>query len=137
MKTRSQTTGLPHLRVPRAPAGWNRDADLATLAWEGVPALPPFVLADGSKPAIQQTVARVCYDEDALYVRFDCQDRDIWATSTQRDDPIYDEEVVEVIPFTKDKNEAPSFGTSAEFRKEIQDEHAIMSSLVKQYGVKQ
>jgi tripartite-type tricarboxylate transporter receptor subunit TctC len=39
--------------------------------------------------------------------------------------------------FTKDKNEAPSFGTSAEFRKEIEDEHAIMSSLVKQYGVKQ
>jgi hypothetical protein len=30
-------------------------------------------------------------------VRFDCQDDDIWGTYTQRDDPIYDEEVVEVF----------------------------------------
>ncbi|HET9223162.1 MAG TPA: carbohydrate-binding family 9-like protein [Roseiflexaceae bacterium] len=97
MKTRSQPTNLPHLRVPRAPAGWNRDANLAALAWESIAALPPFVLADGSQPAIQQTVARVCYDEDALYIRFDCQDRDIWATYSRRDDSIYDEEVVEVF----------------------------------------
>jgi hypothetical protein len=94
MNTRS---ALPHLRVPRAPAGWNRDADLAALAWESLPALPPFVLAGGSSPAVQQTVVRVCYDADALYVRFDCQDRDIWANYTQRDDPLYDQEVVEVF----------------------------------------
>jgi hypothetical protein len=54
-------------------------------------------LADGSGPAIQQTVARVCYDDHALYIRFDCQDRDIWANYTRRDDPIYDEEVVEIF----------------------------------------
>jgi hypothetical protein len=65
--------------------------------WESVPVLPPFILADGSGPAKQQTRARVCYDAEALYVRFDCDDRDIWGTCTQRNDPIYDEEVVEVF----------------------------------------
>jgi hypothetical protein len=30
-------------------------------------------------------------------VRFDCDDRDIWGTYTQRDEPIYDQEVVEVF----------------------------------------
>jgi len=54
-------------------------------------------LADGSGPAGQQTRARVCYDAQALYVHFDCDDRDIWGTCTQRNDPIYDEEVVEVF----------------------------------------
>jgi len=38
--------------------------------------------------------------------------------------------------FTKDKNEAPSFGTAAEFRKNIEDERNLMAVLVKQYGVK-
>jgi hypothetical protein len=42
-------------------------------------------------------VARVCYDSQALYVRFDCDDRDIWGTFYRRDQPIYDEEVVELF----------------------------------------
>ncbi len=88
---------LPHLRVPRAPADWEQQADPLARRWDIVPALPPFVLADGNRPAVQQTVARVCYDLRALHVCFDCTDRDIWGTYTRRDDPIYDEEVVEVF----------------------------------------
>ncbi len=59
--------------------------------------LPRFILADGSGPALQQTEVRLCYDADYLYVRFDCADRDIWGRLTQRDSPIYDEEVVELF----------------------------------------
>ena len=94
MKTAS---GLPHLRVPRAPESWDRQASLETWDWERVPTLPPFTLADGSGPAAQQTAARLCYDRHALYLRFDCDDRDIWGTYSQRDDPIYEEEVVELF----------------------------------------
>jgi hypothetical protein len=91
------STTIPRLVVPRVPAGWDKAADPAAWPWESLPVLPPFVLADGSGPAEQQTRARVCYDSETLYVRFDCDDRDIWATCTQRDDPIYDEEVVEIF----------------------------------------
>jgi len=91
------TLPKPELSVPRTPESWDRDADPATWIWEDVPPLPPFTLADGSGPAQQQTIARVCYDQQALYVRFDCDDRDIWGTGTQRDDPLYDEEVVEIF----------------------------------------
>jgi hypothetical protein len=91
------STTIPRLVVPRRPAGWDEVADPAAWPWESLPALPPFVLADGTGPAEQQTRAHVCYDLETLYVRFDCDDRDIWATYTQRDDPIYDEEVVEVF----------------------------------------
>jgi hypothetical protein len=65
--------------------------------WDALPALPPFVLADGSGPAEQQTVARICCDARYLFLRFDCDDRDIWATYTNRDDPLFDEEVVELF----------------------------------------
>ena len=91
----------PDYTVPLAPKAWsNLTGDLAAWPpeiWAGLPTLPPFQLADGSGPALQQTAVRLCCDAAALYVRFDCNDRDIWATFTQRDDPIYTEEVVEVF----------------------------------------
>ena len=55
------------------------------------------MLVDGSGLAHLQTVARVCYDDQVLYLRFDCEDEDIWGTYTRRDEPLYDEEVVELF----------------------------------------
>jgi hypothetical protein len=40
---------------------------------------------------------RVAHDAHALFLRFDCDDRDIWATHARRDAPLWDEEVVEVF----------------------------------------
>ncbi len=89
-------TALPVHLVPRA--AWSAgQTDPAAWIWDSVPGLPPFVLADGSGPARQQTLARVCCDDRFLYVRFDCNDQDIWGSYTERDDPIYDEEVVELF----------------------------------------
>jgi hypothetical protein len=88
---------IPHLYVPPAPQSWNTQADPAAWNWADVPALSPFILADGSGPARQQTTARVCYDPQALYVRYDCNDTDIWGTYTRQDEAIYDEEVVEIF----------------------------------------
>jgi hypothetical protein len=88
---------IPRWTVPHTPAGWDLGASPINWPWEMVLALPPFTLADGGGPASQQTRARVCYDAQSLYVHFDCDDRDIWGTCTQRNDPIYDEEVVEVF----------------------------------------
>src|SRR3981081_422917 len=59
------------------------------------PSLTPSLLADGSGPAVQQTRVRVAWDDEALHVRFDCEDRDAWGTFERPDDPIYEEEAVE------------------------------------------
>lgn len=88
---------LPQFQVPRAPHAWSSSTTApGTWIWDS-PALPDFVRADGSGPARQQTVVRVCADGRALYVRFDCDDRDIWGTYDRRDDPIYDQEAVELF----------------------------------------
>lgn len=88
---------IPRRSVPRCPEPWDPAADPASWEWGRIPAFPRFVLADGSGPAVQQTRLRVCWDDEALYVRFDCEDRDAWGTHERRDDPLYEEEAVEVF----------------------------------------
>lgn len=87
---------LPHATVPRAPAAW-ATYDPTTWPWAELAPLPPLLLADGSGPAVWQTSVRLCYDDAALYVRFECDDAEIWGSYTRRDDPLYDEEVVELF----------------------------------------
>ncbi len=88
---------IPRLSVPRLPQNWDLRADPSTWEWADVPNLTPFILADGSGPALQQTVVRVGHEAEALYIRYDCDDRDIWGSYTQQDEAIYDEEVVEIF----------------------------------------
>ena len=43
------------------------------------------------------TEFRALWNEKGLYVRFDAKDRNPWWTYTQRDDPLWEEEVVEIF----------------------------------------
>jgi len=88
---------LPEIAVPRVPSTWAADENPFAWDWAKGVTLPPFLLADGSGPAHQQTVTRLCYNDDALFVHFDAIDDHIWGTYTQRDEAIYDEEVVEIF----------------------------------------
>ena len=90
-------TNLPKISLPRVAPTWATGADPFLWDWAQSESLPPFLLADGSGPALQQTVTQLCYNDAALFVHFDCADPDIWGTYTQRDEPIYDEEVVEIF----------------------------------------
>lgn len=75
-------TPIPRWTVPRCPS-----------KARGV----PLLLADGSGAPEQSTVVRLCWDDEALHIRFDCEDRDAWGTFRKRDDPLWQEEVVEVF----------------------------------------
>lgn len=61
--------------------------------------ITPGVLHDvvtGAKPRLG-TRFRACWTADALLVRFECEDDHVVATMERRDDPIYEEDVVEVF----------------------------------------
>lgn len=88
-------SALPRIRVARASKAKFALNDVGV--WDALPKITPLWLADGSAPALQATVVRACFDDDALYVRYDCYDNDIWGTYTQRDEPIYEQEVVEIF----------------------------------------
>ena len=65
-------------------------------SWSRVPVLELRRAQDGAVP-VQATAVRVAHDLDALLLRFDCDDRDIWATHARRDAPLWEEEVVELF----------------------------------------
>lgn len=90
-----RSTVRPEAVVPRI----ERQGARGTLdepAWSRVPALSLRRAEDGALP-LQPTAVRIAHDDLALLLRFDCIDRDIWATHTRRDAPLWDEEVVELF----------------------------------------
>jgi Carbohydrate-binding family 9 len=83
---------VPHRIVPHA------GPHLApVLRWEEIAPLPPLVRTVDGGPAEQPTVVRIAWNGQGLHIRFECQDRHAWGTMTRRDDPIYQEEAVEVF----------------------------------------
>jgi carbonic anhydrase/acetyltransferase-like protein (isoleucine patch superfamily) len=91
------TPNTPVYRCRRVRTPVTVDGALDEAAWMAAEAASAFVLADGSGAPRFPTEARLCWDETHLYVAFSCQDSDIWGTYSQRDDPLFDEEVVEIF----------------------------------------
>lgn len=48
-------------------------------------------------PPFEPTEVRACWSKDSLYVRFLCADSHIVSDFTQRDDPLYEQDVVELF----------------------------------------
>jgi carbonic anhydrase/acetyltransferase-like protein (isoleucine patch superfamily) len=90
-------TPTPVYRCRRVRTPVEVDGALEEEAWRVAEPASAFLLSDGSGPPRFPTEARLCWDETHLYVAFSCQDSDIWGTYARRDDPLYDEEVVEIF----------------------------------------
>ncbi len=82
--------------LPMTPQSWT-EQPMSEWHWDDIPPLSPFRIYNDSQLASYTTTTRVCCNQQALYIRYDCLDYDIWGTYTQRDEPIYDEEVVEIF----------------------------------------
>lgn len=57
----------------------------------------PLVLTDTGEAPKLSTEVRALWDDKHLYVGFRCEDTDVWATMTGHDQPLWDEEVVEIF----------------------------------------
>ncbi len=83
-------TQTPELRVPRAASEPQQLLAGTKTAWSSATTIawgePPFT-----------TSFRALRDADGLWVRFDAADSAPWHTYTQRDDPLWEEEVVEIF----------------------------------------
>ena len=87
---------LPEYLVTRAAKAPTVDGVLDEAAWKGARAVVLRGSFDG-RPVQLRTEARLVYDDANLYVAFDVEDPDLWGTLRNRDDPIYEQEVVEVF----------------------------------------
>ena len=87
--------GIPEATVPRIERGAGRDLP-DDACWSRA-ALVELSRTEDGGACRQPTAVRVAYDLDALFLRFDCVDRDIWASHAHRDAPLWEEEVVELF----------------------------------------
>ncbi len=87
---------VPVLKVPGLSGVAGFRTPLADRAWRDVPELGLVRNLDGSTPRWPTSV-RVAHGGGDLLVRFECRDDDVWSRYTERDDPLWEEEVVEVF----------------------------------------
>ena len=67
--------GPPLVRVGKASVAPQIDGKLDDACWDTAAIIGPFLLNDGSGPATQQTRGRLCWDDRALYLAFECLER--------------------------------------------------------------
>jgi hypothetical protein len=87
---------VPEAHARRTTTPPKLDGVLDDAAWQGAAPLTLVDSLDG-RPAPFRTTARLAWDDEALYVAFDCEDPDVWGTFSKRDEPLYTEEVVEIF----------------------------------------
>lgn len=95
---------LPHYMCRKALSPIVVDGHLEEFAWQAAERIGRFTkVGDFRKPdrsdltIFHHTEAAMVWDEEYLYIGFACVDPDMWTTMTQRDDPLWGEEVVEVF----------------------------------------
>lgn len=105
---------LPQVVIPRASGPIAPDGRLDEAAWRSAPVLKFSDSMGRDTPVRYPTELRLLYDDAHLYVFFSSTDADITERFSQRDDPIYDHETVEV--FIMPKVVAPELGPYVELQ---------------------
>jgi hypothetical protein len=88
---------IPTYEVHRAKVAPIIDGHLDDAAWRAAKPVTfvfPWPEQTGKK---QKTVARLAWDNDNLYVAYECEDSDIIAVHTEHDDPTYKDDAVELF----------------------------------------
>ena len=85
------------------------DGKLDEPSWQLADDTGCFVLYSGEADEQKSTNARMVWDDRFLYVAFECKDTDIYATFTERDDPLYSQDVVELFVENKASTEGHYF----------------------------
>lgn len=96
-KLRENLPSIPRYEVHRVAGTISIDGRLDEPAWKSAPAVEfqfPWPQQTGAK---QKTTARLLWDDERLYVGYQCEDDDIVAHYVNRDDPTYKDDAVEIF----------------------------------------
>jgi len=90
--------GVPVYSARRAVDAIHIDGTLDEASWTLASRARGFRhIYDPARPSKFPTEAAIVWDDDNLYVAFDCTDIEPWGTKENRDDRLWEEEVVEVF----------------------------------------
>jgi hypothetical protein len=88
---------IPRYEVKRAPSTIVIDGKPDDKAWAAAGKIELIFPWDAQTGAKQKTIARLLWDDQYLYVSYECEDADIVAHHTERDDPTYLDDAVELF----------------------------------------
>jgi hypothetical protein len=89
---------IPKYSVKRAASPLAIDGKLDDKAWAAAsPAVSLQFLWESQTGAKQKTAVRMLWDDQYLYLAYDCDDADITAQFQNRDDPTYRDDAVEIF----------------------------------------
>ncbi|MBV8818616.1 MAG: carbohydrate-binding family 9-like protein [Acidobacteriaceae bacterium] len=88
---------VPRYEVKRAATPIVVDGRLDEAAWSKSKPIEFVFPWDQQTGAKQKTMARLLWDDDYLYVAYECEDTDIVALHQNRDDPTYKDDAVEIF----------------------------------------
>jgi hypothetical protein len=111
----------PRYEAHRAATPIVIDGKLDDKAWAAAPAVEFIFPWDSQTGAKQKTTARLLWDLRYLYAAYDCEDRDIVALYTERDDPTYRDDAVELFLNPKPAQSGLYFGLEMNARAVLYD----------------
>ncbi len=92
-----QAAPVPRYEVRRATSKIVMDGRLDDAAWKNAAPIEFQFPWDEQTGAKQKTTARLLWDDEFLYVGYECEDTDIIALYQNRDDPTYKDDAVEIF----------------------------------------
>jgi hypothetical protein len=119
---------VPRYEVKRASSPIAVDGKLDDKAWAAAPTIEFLFPWDSQTGAKQKTTVRLLWDDDYLYVGYDCDDADIVALRTERDDPTYLDDAVEFFVNPKPSQTTVYFGLEMNARGVLYDYLMVDSS---------
>jgi hypothetical protein len=115
-------SAVPRYEVARATAPIAVDGELDDAAWSAAaPAVTLQFLWDEQTGTKQRTLVRLLWDDQALYVAYAAEDADITAQYTQRDDPTYRDDALEIFVNPDPRQEAVYYGFEVNARGVLYD----------------
>jgi hypothetical protein len=113
---------VPRYEVARTTAPITVDGELDDAAWSAAaPAVTLQFLWDEQTGAKQRTRVRLLWDDQALYAAYDAEDADITAQYTQRDDPTFRDDALEIFVNPDPRQEAVYYGFEVNARGVLYD----------------
>lgn len=95
LKSVSPPAPLPKITIPKLAGSIKIDGELDEAVWKKAAVIQTLPRNDHAGPDAMPTELRLWYNNTALFVSWLCHDQDIQATLTNRDDQLWNEEVVE------------------------------------------
>ena len=121
---------VPRYEVKRTSGRMIIDGKLDDRSWQSANTLEFQFPWDQQTGAKQKTTVRLLWDEENLYLGYDCEDTDITAIFEKRDDPTYRDDAVELFINPKPSQNGLYYGMEMNARAVLYDYLYIFPTLL-------